>query len=388
LAVVVAAAAGLAPGSGSAGLPVDVVVGVDTHAQTHTVAFCDGRGGQLLAVTVSSDLAGAGVVLAVLAALVADLDAPRVVIGIEGSGSYGAGLTQDLTQAGMRVLEIRGARRPRGVPKNDLTDALAIARMVLTQLTSVDLAERVAQPRTGHLRGALAVVVTARAKHVAQRTALHNHFHGQLFRAPAAVRQELRGHTYPEQVRLLAGRRPRPVLPADLTGPKAAAQAAAFEVAQVYAVLAAVASTITHLDEVIKAFDKVIDKITAKVAAPLRAELGVGPISTAAFLIGYSHDRFRCEGAFAALAGVAPLEASSGRTIRHRLNRGGDRQLNAALHRVVITRRRCGHQPTTDYIARCANSPTPKSDREITRCLKRYVARSVYRILRSLPPIP
>jgi len=370
------------------GLVVDVVVGVDTHADTHTAAFCDGRGAVLQVATVGTDVDGMSALLEVLEGVVAAVDCPRVVFAVEGSGSYGAGLAELVRRWGFTVIEVRKAGRPAGVAKNDANDAVQIARAALRQLSSPDLAERIAVPREGHIRAGLRALCVARDKHVAHKTAHRNQFRAVILTGPTPVRQRLRGLTERERLAAVARMRPRPVLPQPGKDLAAAAEAAqAYAVAQTYAVLAAVAATITHLDETIKKFDLAIDAVTARYAAPLRDQVGVGPITAADLLIGFSHDRFRNEAAFAALAGVAPLEASSGRTTRHRLNRGGDRHLNAALHRIVLTRRCRGHQPTLAYIARRAEHDR-MNDKEINRCLKRAVARNMYRILHTLPELP
>jgi transposase len=126
--------------------------------------------------------------------------------------------------------------------------------------------------------------------------------------------------------------------------------------------------------------DTELDRLTAKAAPRLVALFGVGPDSAGALLVaaGDNPDRLRSDAAFSMLCGASPIQASSGKTIRHRLNRGGDRQANAALHRIVVVRLRW-HQPTRDYMARRLTEG--KSKAEIIRCLKRYVAREVFAVL-------
>lgn len=367
-------------------LPVDVIVGVDTHADSHTAAFCDGRGGLLAVLSVATDADSMGGLLDVVEQLVADLDTPRVIFAVEGSGSYGAGLARQVRAWGFDALEIRKAGRPAGAGKNDTIDAVQIARTGLTQMTSPDQAKRRAQPRRGHVRDGLRALTCTRDKHVAHRTAHTNAFRALVITGPTQVRQDLRGLTQAEQRALVTRKRPRPVLPAAGTE-MTPAQAHTFAVAQTYTVLATIAATIAHLDATIATLDRAIDRITARYAAPLRAELGVGPIVAATLLVAYSHHRFRSEAAFANLAGVAPLQASSGRTHRHRLNRNGDRQLNAALHRVMLTRRQRAHPATRAYIDRRATTDH-LNDQEINRCLKRAIARHLYRILHALPELP
>ena len=137
------------------------------------------------------------------------------------------------------------------------------------------------------------------------------------------------------------------------------------------------------LDAEITALDSELDRLTAKAAPRLLALFGVGPDVASALLVaaGDNPERLRSDAAFSMLCGSSPIEASSGKTIRHRLNRGGDRQANAALYRIVIVRLRW-HQPTKDYMAR--RTAEGKSKKEIIRCLKRYVAREVFAVLREM----
>lgn len=147
------------------------------------------------------------------------------------------------------------------------------------------------------------------------------------------------------------------------------------------------ARQIQRLTKAVDAVDKQLDDLTKTHAAPLREQFGVGPIVAAQVIISWSHhDRFRDDAAFASLAGTAPLEASSGKTARHRLNRTGDRQLNAAFHRVMLTRRVQRHPETMAYIER--RTAEGKSMREIERCLKRALTRRFYRILQAMPAMP
>ena len=128
-----------------------------------------------------------------------------------------------------------------------------------------------------------------------------------------------------------------------------------------------------------------IEKLVRKLAPQLLDQPGVGPLGAAQVIISWSHQgRLTSEAAFARLAGAAPIPASSGQTIRYRLDRGGDRKLNRALHQILITRRRM-HAPTNAYIERRINEG--KSRREANRCLKRYLARNLYRLLEN-PPMP
>ena len=147
--------------------------------------------------------------------------------------------------------------------------------------------------------------------------------------------------------------------------------------------LRSLAERYQHLDTEIGQLTEQLEMLTTRHAPMLRALLGVGPDSAAALLIaaGDNPTRLTSDAAFAALCGACPVEASSGKTVRHRLNRGGDRQANAALHRIVLVRLRW-HQPTRDYATR--RTTEGKTKKEITRCLKRYVAREVFAVLHQI----
>jgi transposase len=344
---------------------IDAVIGVDTHTDTHTAAVCDARGGVLATVTVATTAAGYAELLEAAAAAA---PGPRLAWAIEGTGSYGAGLSALLLAGDAEVIEIRAAVRPRGQGKNDTHDAIAIARAALAQTESEH-----ARPRTGAVRDALALLLAARAADVATRTRLINAFKATVLKAPTWIRDRLRDLPTDTQIATAAR----------LRGPRQPDLAIHY----CLQVLQRTATQITALDAAIAAAEASLDELTATHAAPLRAEYGIGPVSAAQILIAWSHPgRIHSEAAFAALAGTSPLEASSGRTTRHRLNRTGDRQLNAALHRIVLTRRARHHEHTSKYIAkRTADGKTP---REIQRCLKRYLARHLYRLLNTLPAMP
>ena len=152
-------------------------------------------------------------------------------------------------------------------------------------------------------------------------------------------------------------------------------------------VLRDTAKQIQRLTDAIDDVDKRLDDLTRTHASPLRDQFGVGPVVAAQILISWSHHgRIHSEAAFAALAGTAPLEASSGKTVRHRLNPFGDRRLNAAFHRIALTRRTHRHSETVTYIAR--RTAEGKTPREINRCLKRALTRRIYRILQTMPAMP
>ena len=207
----------------------------------------------------------------------------------------------------------------------------------------------------------------ARQTAVKARTQAINAIKGLLVTAPDELREQLEGLTTTKLIRQAAA-----LDPGTLTTPTAAATLA----------LAGLARRYQHLDAEISLLTRSLDQLTATAAPKLRALLGVGPDSAAALLItaGDNWQRLHSEAAFAALCGSSPVEASSGKTRRHRLNRGGDRQANAALHRIVIVRLRW-HQPTRDYATR--RTTEGKTRKDIIRCLKRYIAREIFAMLRQ-----
>jgi transposase len=188
--------------------------------------------------------------------------------------------------------------------------------------------------------------------------------------APEPLRAGLRGGTWLRQARACAALTAQPNDPVEYRATVRALRATAERA------LAAHAEA-TQLG-------KELGTLARVVAPALLAQPGVGPVTAAQVLISWSHPgRLRSEAAFAMLAGAAPIEASSGRVVRHRLNRGGDRQLNRALHTIVMIRERY-HQPTKRYVAR--RTAEGKSEREIRRCLKRTVARQLFRLLERQAP--
>jgi transposase len=336
-----------------------VTVGVDTHKQVHVAAARD-QLGRRLAVTLAAASSGG---YAQLLAWARGLGEP-VAWGVEGTGSYGAGLTRFLRLHGQRVVEVnrpdRAARRRRG--KSDPVDADAAAR-------AVQAGEATGLPKTQD-----GVVEMLRALRVARQTAVKartqaiNAIKGLLVTAPAPLREQLDGLSIPKLVGAAAG-----LEPGTLTTPAATSRLALRSLAERYQRLDAEITTLTGK----------LDQLTAAHAPALRALLGVGPEVAAALLVtaGDNPGRLHGEAVFAALCGASPVQASSGKTVRHRLNRGGDRQANAALYRIVIVRLRW-HQPTRDYLAR--RTAEGKSKKEIIRCLKRYVAREVFAVLHQL----
>jgi transposase len=342
---------------------LDYVVGVDTHRDEHTLALVETATGAVLAQrTVASN--GRGYAQALRFAQ-QQADAARLW-AVEGAGHYGAGLARYLSERGETVLEVgrspRGERRLRG--KDDQLDAVRAARAALRS-------EPLPRPRSGERREALRLLLLARRSAVDVRREALVQLRSVIVTAPDRLREELRG--LPVQ-RLLERcsrlRRSTTATPDEV------------------AVRLVLRSLARRVEAATLEADELERELLAhvRVLAPqLLDEPGVGPIVAAQLLVTWSHrGRVRSEAAFARLAGVAPLPASSGQTTRHRLSRGGDRQLNRALHTVVLHRRQ--HDPATqEYIAR--RIAEGKSRRDATRLLKRYLARQLYRLLQNEEPL-
>jgi transposase len=292
----------------------------------------------------------------------------RRVWAVEGTGSFGAGLTSLLVDQGELVVEVDRPKRParRNGAKSDALDATRAAREVLAR-------EHLAQPRARGDREALRVLLATRRCVVDARTKSINQLKALIVSGPPALRERLRGRCTAAQVRCCARLR---VHAAHSIEHRVTVQA-----------MRATARRILFLEAEAAQHQAELDRLVANVAPFLLNELGIGALTAAQLLVSWSHPgRVRSEAAFAMLAGVAPLEASSGRVTRHRLNRAGDRQLNRALHVVALTRLR--QDPDTRlYVARRRGEG--KSDKEIRRCLKRILARKLFRLMQqALTPSP
>jgi len=341
---------------------LDYVVGVDPHRDTHALAVVDVRsGGVVFEATAVADGEGYACVLRL-----ADQHAPgRRAFAVEGTGSFGAGLARFLVSHEERVLEVGRLRRERQSGKNDALDAIRAARSVLG-LT------RPARPRAGGEREALRALSAAREGAVTARRAGLCQLRGLLVSAPEPLRAELRSLTRAQLLRRLAAVRPEGRQNPELRGTLLA--------------LRALARRVKALTVEERELAREIETLTRKLAPQLLEQPGVGPLAAAQVLISWSHrGRITSEAAFARLAGCAPIPASSGQTVRYRLDRGGDRRLNRALHMILVTRRRT-HAPTIAYIERRIHEG--KSRREASRCLKRYLARNLYRLLENGSPLP
>jgi transposase len=339
-----------------------VTVGVDTHRDVHVAVVLNQHGGWLGTRAFPTTPSG----FAALTTWASSYGALGS-IGIEGTGSYGAGLARWLRARGLTVVEIerpdrrdRQGRRRRG--KSDPTDAEAAARAVLAGTA-------MGQPKAADGRvEMIRLLRVARRSALKARTQAANQLHALVLTAPDSLRARLRGLTLERLVAVAAAFRPGPRVDTPLAATRLA--------------LKSLAGRYQQLSTEIATLDGQLAQLVATAAPALLAVKGVGPETAGALLVaaGDNPDRLRSEGAFARLCGVAPLPASSGRTTRHRLNRGGDRDANRALYLLVLGRMSWDPR-TRDYVARRTAEGLSKP--EIIRCLKRYLAREVYRLLRA-----
>ena len=290
-------------------------------------------------------------------------NAPAVrVWAVEGAGGYGRGLANHLIDEGERVIEIDRPKRParRNGAKTDVLDATRAAREYLARGESTELRGR-------GTREALRAILRTRECAVRVRTQALNHLQALVTTAPENLRTKLRGL----KSQALAERCTKLRMVANCCD----------EVHGTAIALRATGRRIQHLNREIAELDAELEPRVRALAPSLLDELGIGPVNAAEMVCAWSHrGRVRSEAAFANLAGVAPLPASSGQTVRHRLNRCGDRKLNRALHSTVLIR--CArHEETRRYVER--RRAEGKSDREIKRCLKRYLARRVFKLLEA-----
>jgi transposase len=333
--------------------------GVDTHAGTHTAAALDPVGRLLGHHTFPASVTGYQRLLDWLGGF-----GEVGTVGVEGTGSYGAGLARHLTAQGIEIVEVdRPNRRTRrGEGKSDPIDAIAAARAVLA-----GTATGTPKTRTGVVE-AIRVLRVARSGAIKAHTAAINALHQMTITAPDPLRDQLIGLSSVRLVTTCSRLRPGE----NLADPDQAVKLA----------LRRLARRCQQLHDEIRQADHDLRSLISTTAPQLIARTGVGPEVAGQLLVtaGDNPDRLRSEASFAALCGTNPLPASSGRTDRHRLNRGGDRAANSALYTVVIVRMRY-HQPTRDYVARRRQQGL--SNREISRCLKRYVARELLPLIRE-----
>ncbi len=338
--------------------PAQVITGgVDTHLDNHVAAALDPLGGVLATASFPTTTAGYRKLLAWLRSY-GDLGR----VGIEGTGSYGAELARHLTGAGVTVIEVsrpnRQTRRRYG--KTDVVDAIAAARAVMS-------GEATSTPKShdGPVEALRALKVLQRSG-TKSRTQAINQLKMLLVTAPDSLRAQLRDLKIKDLLETCTAFR---VVATDDT----LAGVTRFALREL-------AARIQHLDERHDRIRIRMARLTTAVAPKLTALHGVGPdvASTLLLTAGDNPHRLHKESSFAALCGSNPVPASSGKTQRHRLNRGGDRQANAALWRIVLVRL-ASDQRTKDYMAKRISEG--KSKKEAMRCLKRYVAREVFAAL-------
>ena len=338
-----------------------VVGGVDTHADMHVAAAVDGNGGVLGIEAFPADTAGYWDLLRWL------VDFGDVsLVGVEGTGSYGVGLARFLHDEGVAMVEVDRPNRQtrRKVGKSDPTDAVAAARAALSGAAAV-----VPKTRNGPVEQ-MRVLLVARRSARQQRIQTLNQLRQLVFCAPEPIRVRFKDRYQRGLVTEAAKMRPRkgsdPVTFTTNT------------------VIRDLARRIQGLTAEMRTIDTALVDLIDQTAPSLLELYGVGPDTAASLLVtaGDNPTRLHTERSWAHLCGVTPIPASSGKTIRYRLNRGGDRNANAALHRIVLTRM-SSHHETRAYVARRRREGL--STREVMRCLKRYVARQTFKHLPLMP---
>jgi transposase len=341
---------------------VEVILGVDTHLHFHVAVAVDHLGRRLGEASVPTTVKGYERLLCW-----AEGFGPLRCAGVEGTSSYGAGIARHLRAMGIEVLEVerpepRRRSSRRNLEKSDSSDAEAAARAVLAGEASG--VPKSADGRVEMIR----VLRAARRSAIKARTQAANQLQGLRVTAPEELRRRLRGLSTKELVSVAARFR----LADD---PRDVPTATKFA-------LRSVARRYEALSEEIAELDAHLDRLVAQAAPELVSLPGIGTDSAATLLTvaGDNPQRLGSEASFANLCGVAPIEASSGKVVRHRLNRGGNREANRALYMICLARMRRDPR-TQEYVAR--RTQEGKSKREIIRCLKRYVAREAYRVLVS-----
>jgi len=336
---------------------VGITGGVDTHADTHVTAAIDDNGGLLGVESFPADQAGFEDLLAWLVGF-----GELVKVGVEGTGSWGVGLSRFLSDHDVTVVEVDRPNRQtrRRVGKSDPTDAVSAARAALSGTATVT-----PKSRDGAVEE-MRVLLVARRSAREQRIQTLNQLRHLVFTAPEEIRVRFKDRPKIGLVTEAANMRPRkgsdPI------------------VYTTYLVIRNLARRIKSLDVEVKTIDQTLRLLIETEAPGLVALHGVGTDTAASLLVaaGDNPDRLHNERSWAHLCGVTPIPASSGKVTRHRLNRGGDRQANAALYRIVLTRM-SSHPETRTYVARRRDEGL--STPEIMRCLKRYVARQTYKHL-------
>ena len=336
---------------------VGITGGVDTHADVHVAAAVDDNGGLLGVESFPVSQTGYGDLLAWLVGF-----GELVRVGVEGTGSWGVGLSRFLTDHDVTVVEVDRPNRQqrRKVGKSDPSDAVSAARAALS-----GTATTTPKSRDGAVEQ-MRVLLVARRSARQQRIQTLNQLRHLVFCAPEPIRTRFKDRYKTGLISEAANMRPRPGSdPVTYT---------------TNLVIRGLARRIQTLKSETKTIDHALTQLIEEPAPSLLDLHGVGTDTAASLLVaaGDNPDRLHSERSWAHLCGTTPLPASSGKTTRHRLNRGGDRQANAALHRIVLTRM-SSHPETRIYVARrrAEGLNTP----EIMRCLKRYVARQTFKHL-------
>lgn len=336
--------------------PGEVVGGVDTHLEVHVAAVIDHIGRILATESFSASPKGYQRLLAWMRS-----HGELCCVGVEGTGAYGAGLARHLAQNGVEVIEVnrpdRQRRRRRG--KSDTTDAEAAARAVLSGEAAV-----IPKTADGQVEGLRALRIARRSARKARtQTALQ--IRDLILTAPDGLRDQLQTLETPDRAKRCARFRC-----GDPTDPTQAIKRALRILGRRY----------EHLSEELAELDGVIAELCAEINPALMGAKGVGPEVAATLLViaGDNPARLHSDAALAALCGASPIEASSGRTVRHRLNRGGNREGNNALWRIALVRMATCPRTRAYVERRTAEGRTKK---EIIRCLQRYVAREIHTLL-------
>ena len=336
-----------------------IAVGVDTHKHRHVAVALSQLGELLGEIAVAASAAGYRELVSWLAGL-----GGEVMVGIEGAGSYGAGLCRHLQAVGISVVEVeRPRRRDRRQGKSDRVDALLAAKRVLA-------GDGVSTPRADGNRAALSVLLVAYRSCVEERTRLLNQLQGLHVTAPTPLRERIGHGNGARLADRLVRMRDRPD--------------ASPQQETMLIVLRDLAKRARRLEEQAGRYRDDIARLVRELNPALLDEPGVGPISAAKLLV-CDPTRFKSEAAFARCNGTAPQPASSGQTIRHRLSRSGDRQANNAIHTIAMSRS-INHAESRAYLERRISQG--KTHREAMRSLKRHVSRRLYRQLIDTPLTP
>jgi transposase len=338
---------------------LDAVVGVDTHRDTHEVEIALPTGIPIATCQISNDTTGYA---QLLAWIIDHAPGPRLAVCIEGTRSYGVGLARAASAAGLLVLECEQPNRKtrRGKGKSDPIDA-HLAVLAALRLN----ADKLPTPRADGDREALRILLGARQELTTINTAQTNRLRALLRDGDDTDLALARGPLNDAVLAAIARRRE----------PRDASRHQSVR----HAEIRRLALALRESGRTLRANRAQLQTIANDLAPGLIDRRGIGPVTAAQAIVSFSHPgRCRNDAAFAALSGTSPLQASSGRTVRHRLNRSGDRALNSTIHTIAMVRMRSCPRTQAYVTRRTAEGKTP---REIRRCLKRYIARELYRTL-------